>query len=177
MISKRLELIGSGFAHQRTAFLASAALSRLEQDLTIKDQMVVLTRDNEGVVKIREPKVIDHGAIRQTTFWERLITLIFETSDSATAVSATEELARIGVDEVFSKNFLTSFPAGTSAILVVANQSAKDRVLGVLHGLRGKISRTRICGDKRGAWREILLNSLGDMENDKVNNRELKEAD
>jgi uncharacterized membrane protein len=157
-----LELIGSVFDNASTSSLAVAALARLGKDLSIDKDTVVLTREEEGEIKLRASVRVNMEHSHEESCWERLIALMFATSDTEMADAASARLAAIGIGTSFTSRFLANFRSGNYAVLVLADESIRDQVIGVFRGLQGRVVRVRLPDEIREVWRTILFAPLED---------------
>jgi len=152
-----LELIGSVFDNDSTASLAAAALARLGKDLSIDKDTVVVTRGEEGEIKLREFVRVDMEHSQEESCWKRLIALILATTDPEMADDASARLATIGIGKRFTSRFLANFRSGNYAVIVLADESIRDQVIGVFRGLQGRVVSVRVPDEIREVWGTILF--------------------
>ena len=154
-------LIVARFDDAHTAFLARAALARLQKGLSLPGRnLAVVTREEGGEIVLQEAISLSGERARRPTCWETLVRLLFasgpSTGESSDAASA--KLAAIGIDAAFRSHFGEQIRDETSTLLVLSTGPVtRDRVLGVLHGFQGKIVLTELTGDDREVWRRALL--------------------
>lgn len=157
------DLIVAGFDDVHTAFLARAALARLQSELSLLGHdIAVMTREADGQTTLQEAIDISGEQEMQPTYWKTLVSLLFASGPSTDAGGNTTsaKLAAIGIDETFRSRFAKQIRAETSAILVlVSGPVIRDQVLGVLRGFQGEIMRTELTGDGREVWRRALLDA------------------
>ena len=155
------DLIVAGFNDAHTAFLARAALARLQSELSLPGyDLAVVARTEGGQVTLQE--AVDLGDERNMypSFWKTLVSLIFahgpSTGESDDARSA--KLASIGIDGTFRSRIAEQLQCESSALLVlVTGPAIRDRVLGVLRGFQGEIMRAELAGDDREVWLRTML--------------------
>jgi uncharacterized membrane protein len=158
-------LVVAGFEDAHTAFLAGAALVRMQTDLALEKQDVaVVTREKNGAISVREAVEIVSGAEHHKAFWQTLVGLLLpasgpEASDGTAEASA--RLASIGIDETFTCRVAKTVRLGTSAVMVLASRDARDRVIGILRGFRAHIEKTPLLGEQR-QQRLAQLSGQGD---------------
>ena len=158
------ELIVSEFDNPNTAFLARAALGRIQGALSLPDDDIVVVNAGEnGHVKLCESMKIP-GALAHDSFWGVLINLLFvagdEEPDGVSRESACAKLAAVGIDTENVRSFIEQDRSGFSALLVLTHERAmRDQVLGVLRGFQGHILRSTLRGDDREAWLRALSGS------------------
>ena len=139
------ELIVVGYSDPHTAFLARAALARLQGELSLSGQDVaIVTRDEAGETHVLEPVTLDSGPDVDATFWASLVALFFsrEALTPADSDAIVEKLAALGIDPAFRSRIPKQIQPGTAALLVrVRGATTRDQVLGVLRGLGGEIAQ------------------------------------
>ena len=157
-------LIAARFDDAHTAFLARAALARLQKELSLPGHdLAVVTREEGGEVALQEAIGFSGKRELRPTYWETLIGLLFAPGPSTGAggEATSAKLAAIGIDATFRAHLAEQVRAETSTLLVLVTEPAKrEKVLGVLHGFRGKIMRTELAGDDREVWRRALLDAI-----------------
>ena len=155
------DLIAAGFDDGHTAFLARAALARLQTELPLPGHDLALVTWAEGG-EIALQEAIDLSGERKMppTFWKTLVNLILAPGPSmgASGDARSAKLAAIGIDATFRSRLAEQVQAETSALFVlVTGPAIRDQVLGVLRGFQGEIMRTELAGDDREVWRRTLL--------------------
>ena len=155
------ELIIAVFDRAQTGHLARAALGRMQSDLALRDEdLVVVTRDKVGRVILCEPHgVRDAGAQEMhETFWNTLVRLLTpRTSARADRKAASAKLAAIGIDATCDRCFDEHFQAGSSALFVLIDgPTMREQVVGVLDGFGGKVMRKALNGDDRKNWLRVM---------------------
>ena len=154
-------LIVAGFNDAHTAFLARAALARLQRGLSLPGHdLAVVTRDDGGEIALQEAIGLSGEGEMHPTFWKTLVDLLLAPGPSTgTGRDPTSaKLAAIGIDATFRSHLAEQVRANTSALLVlVPGPAIRDHVLGVLRGFQGEVMRTELTGDDREVWRRTLL--------------------
>jgi uncharacterized membrane protein len=154
------DLIVAGFDNAHTAFLACAALARLQEQLLIDGHDVaVVSRGQEDEITLRETVALVAQGKSHMPFWKTLVGMLFPSApwSGDNGVDVAARLLAIGVDQAFTRRLRETIRPGSSAIFVLANQAARERVVGVIRGFRGKIIRTRLTGDDRKQWLDNLF--------------------
>ncbi|MGB6850044.1 MAG: DUF1269 domain-containing protein [Thermoanaerobaculia bacterium] len=153
-------MIVAGFADGHTAFLARAALARLQSKLSLPaSDLAVITRAIDDYVSLQQ--IIDLGDETESheMFWRALVNLLFAGDDSTDTFGehATARLAEIGIDTTFRRRVTKIIEPETAAVLVLVSEpSTRDGVLAVLRGSRGEIARTTLVGDDRETWERAV---------------------
>jgi len=156
------ELIVAIFDRAQTAYLARAALGRLQSQLALQEEdLVVVTRDKVGRVILSESLGVHDAPAQQVheTFWNTLVPLLAKPPTSARAdrKAALVKLAAIGIDVKCGRCFDQQFRAGSSVLLVLIDRpTMRDQVVGVLKGFSGKVVRNTLNGDDRKDWLRVL---------------------
>ncbi len=158
------DLVAVAFDDETTAFELRAELAKLQKEYLISmDDVVVVTRDEEGRVKL-------HQAVNMTAtgavgggFWGMLIGLIFLNPLLGAAVGAgagalSGYLTDIGIDDKFMKDLGEKLPKGGSALFVLVKKATGDKVLERLEPFRGKghVLQTSLSQDEEQALRQAL---------------------
>ena len=151
------ELIVAGFNDAHTASLVRGALARMRNEIPIEGPGVaVVHRREAGKVAIREAIDLSSEGELSEAFWKTLMGLVFSPSGTEQARDVPERLAAIGIDARFMASVSRRVRPGTLAVAVIAGESARDRIIGILQGFRAEITRTRLIGDDRTQWMDRL---------------------
>ena len=157
------DLIVAGFDDAHTAFLARAALARLQSELPLPGHdLALVTWAEGGEIALQEAVDLSDERKMHPTFWKRLVNLLLAPSPSTGTGDdpPSAKLAAIGIDAAFRNDFTEQVRAESSALLVLSTGPVtRDRVLGVLRGFQGEITRTELIGDDREMWRRTLLDA------------------
>jgi uncharacterized membrane protein len=155
------ELIAAGFDDAHTAFLARAALARLQSELSLPGRnLALVTWAEGGEIALQEAIELSGEGMMHPTFWKTLVNLLLAPGPSTgTGGDPTSpELAAIGIDATFRSHLVEQVRAETATLLVlVTGPVMRDRVLGVLRGFQGEIMVTGMTGDDPEVWRRTLL--------------------
>ena len=147
------ELIVAGYDDAHTAFMASAALARMEKELALnRRDIAVVSLEEDGEASVREAINLTVGKELHETLWKTLTGLLFSGSpadDSENADTTAARLSAIGLDDEFVAGIAKTVKPGTSAVLVLTNTSTtRNRVIGILRGFKGRITKARLnCED------------------------------
>ena len=154
-------LIVAGFDDAHTAFLARAALARLQTELPLPGHdLALVTWAKGGEIALQEAIDLSGERKMHPTFWKTLVNLLLAPGPSmGTGGDATSaKLTAIGIDATFRSRLVEQVRAETATLLVlVTGPAIRDQVHGVLRGFQGKIMLTNLTGDDREAWRRTLL--------------------
>jgi uncharacterized membrane protein len=157
MASGMSELIVAAFNDAHTAYLVCGALARLHDEIPLKEHSVVVVRRLDSAeVAIREAVDLSSEAQLSEAFWKTLMGLVFLPSGTDKVRDVPEKLAAIGIDDAFIAGVSRKVRPNTLAVALIAGEAAGDRVIGILQGFRGQITRTRLTGNDRKQLMDVL---------------------
>jgi uncharacterized membrane protein len=128
------------------------------------DDVVVVTKDDKGKVKLHQAVNLTAAGAMGGTFWGMLIGMIFLNPLVGAAIGAgagalSGKLRDIGISDDFMKELGETFKNNTSALFVLVRKVTPDKVLEELKGFRGKVLKTSLTKDKEEELREVLEQS------------------
>ena len=150
------------FEEEHKAFELRAELVKLQKDYLIKmEDAVVVTKDQEGKVKLHQAVNLTATGAVSGSFWGALIGLVFLNPLLGAAVGAgagarSGKLADIGISDKFMKELGETFQPGTSALFVLVKEATRDKVLEKLKGFGGKVLQTSLSKDDEAELQKIL---------------------
>lgn len=156
------ELVVIGFQDEHTAFQLRAELAKLQKEYLIDmEDVVVVTKDEKGKVKLHQAVNLTAAGAVGGTFWGMLIGLIFLNPLLGAAVGAgagalSGKLSDVGISDKFMKELGETLTAGTSVLFVLVRKATPDKVLEQLKGFQGKVLKTSLTADKEEKLREVL---------------------
>jgi uncharacterized membrane protein len=162
MEEKMSNLVVIAFEEEHKAFELRAELVKLQKEYLLKmEDVVVVTKDNEGKVKLHQALNLTAAGAVGGTFWGALIGLIFLNPLVGAAVGAgagalSGKLADIGIDDKFMKELGKSFQPNTSALCVLVKQATPDKVMEKLHGFGGKVLKTSLSKEDEAKLQQAL---------------------
>jgi uncharacterized membrane protein len=158
------DLVVLSFPDQETAFQLRAELSRLQKEYLIDmEDVVVVTKDENGKVKLHQAVSLTAMGAVGGGFWGMLIGLLFLNPLLGAAVGAgagalSGKLSDIGVNDQFMKDLAEQFRPGCAAVFVLVRKATTDKVIEELkafHG-KGKVLKTSLTKDEEAALREVI---------------------
>ena len=158
------DLIISEFDTSHVAFLARAALGRMQDAMSLPEyDVAVVSAGENGHVRLCESVDVRDGS-RQDTFWSALINLLSVAGDGepngVSRETARAKLTAVGLEAESVRSFVERDRSSFSALFVLTQGRAmRDQVLGVLLGFQGHILRNTLRGDDREAWLRALSDS------------------
>ena len=161
------DLVVIGFDDEHSAFEMRAALARLQKSYLIDmEDVVVVTKDNEGKVKLHQATNLTAVGAVGGTFWGMLVGLIFLNPLVGAAIGAgagalSGKLSDIGIDDNFMKRLGETFNPGSSALCVLVRKVTPDKVLEALKPFKGTVLQTSLTKEKEEFLRESLSPEKG----------------
>jgi uncharacterized membrane protein len=159
------DLVVIGFDDEHKAFEMRAKLAKLQKEYLIEmEDVVVVTKNDQGKVKLHQAVNLTAAGAMGGTFWGMLIGMIFLNPLVGAAVGAgagalSGKLRDIGISDNFMKELGETLTAGTSALFVLVRKVTSDKVLEELKGFKGKVLKTSLTKDKEEGLREVLEQS------------------
>ena len=156
------DLVVISFDDEHTAFEMRAALVKLQKEYLIEmEDVVVVTKDDKGKVKLHQAVNLTAAGAVGGTFWRMLIGMIFLNPLLGAAVGAgagalSGKLRDIGISDDFMKELGETFKNNTSALFVLVRKVTPDKVLDALKGFKGKVIKTSLSKDKEEELQEML---------------------
>ncbi len=158
------DLIAVTFDDQTTAFELRAEMAKLQKEYLLEmEDIVVVTRDEKGRVKLNQAVNLTAAGAVGGSFWGLLIGMIFLNPLLGMAVGAgagalSGKLTDIGIDDKFMKELGESLPKGGSALFTLVKRSTPDKVIERLEPFRGKgrILRTSLSKESEDELRAFL---------------------
>jgi len=161
------DLVVMGFDDEAKAFEMRAALAKMQKEYLIDmEDVVVVTKDDKGKVKLHQAVNLTAAGAVGGGFWGLLIGMLFlnplvGVAAGAAAGALGGALSDIGVDDKFMKKLGETFTPGTSALFVLIRKVTVDKVLEELKamGLHAHVLQTSLSKDKEEELRAVLENA------------------
>ena len=156
------DLVVIGFDDEQTAFEMRAALVKLQKEYLIKmDDVVVVTKDEKGKVKLHQAMNLTATGAVGGSFWGMLVGLIFLNPLVGAAVGAgagalSGKLSDFGIDDKFMKQLGETFQAGNSALCVLVRKATPDKVLDALAPFKGTVLKTSLTLENEEKLKKAL---------------------
>jgi uncharacterized membrane protein len=152
------------FPDSETAFEMRAALAKLQKEYLIEmEDVVVVTKDEAGKVKLHQAMNLTAMGAMGGTFWGMLIGMIFLNPLLGAAVGAgagalSGAFTDLGIDDKFMKELGETFRPGCSAIFILVRKATPDKVLEGLAAFKGKgrILKTSLSKDEEQTLRDFI---------------------
>jgi uncharacterized membrane protein len=155
-------LVAIAYPDQATAEEVVATLSRLQTEHLISlEDAVVVTRQQDGKVKLHQTSKLVAGGAAGGALWGGLIGLIFFVPLLGMAVGAATgaaagALTDVGVDDKFMKDLGSKLQPGGAALIVLVHSSTPDKVLPEIAQFGGEVIQTSLGPEREAELQEAL---------------------
>lgn len=157
-------LVVISFPEEQLAFEMRAALAKLQKEYLIEmEDVVVVTKDAHGKVKLHQAVNLTAAGAVGGGFWGMLIGMIFLNPLLGAAVGAgagalSGRFTDIGIDDAFMKELGEQFQPGCSAIFVLVKKATPDKVMAALEQFKGKgkVLQTSLTKDEEDTLRAFI---------------------
>ena len=122
---------------------------------------VIVTRDDQGKVRLQQSLNLTAAGAASGGMWGTLVGLLFLNPLVGLAVGAASgalagSLQDYGINDQFMKDMGNELQPGTSALFVLVRKSTPDRVLPELRELGGKVFTTSLSKEDEQRLRDAL---------------------
>jgi uncharacterized membrane protein len=157
-------LVVISFPEEQLAFEMRAALAKLQKEYLIEmEDVVVVTKDAKGKVKLHQAVNLTAAGAVGGGFWGMLIGMIFLNPLLGAAVGAgagalSGRFTDIGIDDSFMKELSEQFQPGCSAIFILVKKATPDKVMEALEQFKGKgkVLQTSLTKDEEDGLRAFI---------------------
>jgi uncharacterized membrane protein len=155
-------LVGIAYPDRDTAEQVRRTLVELQRERIIElDDMVVVTRGEDGKVKLHQSASVAGAGAAGGALWGGLIGLLFLAplvgmAVGAAAGGASGALTDVGVDDTFMKELGTRLEAGGAAVIVLVRKSTPDKVLPRIKEYGGHVLQTSLSQDEEDNLRAAI---------------------
>jgi uncharacterized membrane protein len=158
------KLVALVFDDETTAFDVRNALLKMQKQYLIElEDSVVVTRNQNGRVKLDQAMSLTAAGAIGGGFWGMLLGLIFLNPLMGAAIGATAgavsgRFTDLGVDDKMMKEVADSLKPGSSAVFVLVRRATTDKVLEGLKQFAGKgrVFQTSLNKDDEDTLREAI---------------------
>jgi uncharacterized membrane protein len=158
------DLIAVAFDDPAKAFDLRARLAELQKEYLISmDDVVVVTRDEDGKVKLHQALNMTAAGALGGGFWGILIGLLFLNPLLGFAIGAGSgaiagRLTDMGIDDKFMKEVGEQLRPGGAAVFVLLRKATTDKVLERLKDFTGSsvVLQTSLSQDDEDKLRKVL---------------------
>jgi uncharacterized membrane protein len=138
------------------------ALLKLQKEYLIDlADAVVVVRDAQGKVKLRQLYNLTAAGAVSGGFWGSLMGLLFLNplfgfAIGAAAGAISGALRDVGIDDSFMKSLGETLKPGTAALCVLIRHMTPDKVIDELKKYGGALIKTNLCNENEAKLREAL---------------------
>lgn len=158
------DLVIIAFPEEAAAFEARAELMKLQKEYLIEmEDAVVITRGEDGAVRLHQPINLTGAGAVSGTLWGGLVGLIFLNPLLGAAIGAgagaiSGALTDIGIEDKFLKDVGASLDKGGSALAVLIRKMTADKVLERMSGLlsKGRVLQTSLTAAQEEALSKAI---------------------
>jgi uncharacterized membrane protein len=155
-------LVAIAYPDRETAEQVRRTLVEMQKEHIIDlDDMVVVTRSEEGKVKLHQSMSVAGAGAAGGALWGGLIGLLFLApvlgmAVGAAAGGASGALTDLGIDDKFMKELGTNLGEGGAAVIVLVRKSTPDKVVPRIKEYGGYVLQTSLSDEAEGALRAAL---------------------
>jgi uncharacterized membrane protein len=161
------DLIAISFKDPAKAFDMRARLAELQKEYLITmEDVVVVTRDDDGKVKLHQATNLTAAGAVGGGFWGMLIGMLFFNPLLGAAVGAgtgalSGYLSDVGIDNAFMKKIGEGLKPGGAAVFVLVRKMTGDKVLDRLKDFSGtgEVIQTSLTKTSEEELRKVLERS------------------
>src|SRR5262245_21977751 len=138
------------------------ALLKMQKEYLIDlEDAVVVVRDDQGRVKLRQLYNLTAAGAVSGGFWGALIGLLFMNPLFGMAIGAAAgavagALRDVGIDDNFMKELGQTLKPGTAALCVLIRRMTPDKVVEELQKFGGTLIKTNLCNENEAKLRAAL---------------------
>jgi uncharacterized membrane protein len=138
------------------------ALLKMQKEYLIDlADAVVVVRELNGKVRLRQMHNLTAAGAARGGFWGALMGLIFLNplfgfAIGAAAGAITGALTDVGIDDGFMKQLGATLKPGTAALCILVHQMTPDKVVEELQKFGGTLIKTNLCHENEAKLREAL---------------------
>jgi len=155
-------LVAIAYPDRETAEQVRRTLIQMQKELIIElDDMVVVTRADDGKVKLHQAGSVAAAGAAGGALWGGLIGLLFLAPLVGMAIGAATGGAAgaatdVGVDNNFLKDLGTELGPGAAAVIVLVRRSTPDKVLPRIKDYGGRVLQTSLSDEAEASLRAAL---------------------
>lgn len=155
-------LVAIAYPDHDTAEQVRRTLGEMQKEHIIElDDMVVVTRDETGKVKLHQSMSLAGAGAASGALWGGLIGLLFLAplvgmAVGAAAGGATGKMTDLGIDDKFMKDLGTNLGQGGAAVIVLVRRSTPDKVLPRIREFGGDVLQTSLSQEQEESLRSAL---------------------
>lgn len=155
-------LVAIAYPDREAAEQVRRTLAEMQKELVIElDDMVVVTRAEDGKVKLHQATSVAGAGATGGAIWGGLIGLLFLApllgmAVGAAAGGASGAMADVGVDDRFMKDLGANLEPGGAALIVLVRKSTPDKVIPRISEYGGHLIQSSLSNDAEASLRAAL---------------------
>src|SRR4051794_40250297 len=155
-------LVAIAYPDVQTAEQVRTTLGQLQTEKLIElEDMVVVTRDEKGKVKLHQAASMGAAGAAGGALWGGLIGLLFLAPLLGMAVGAASgglmgSASDVGVDDNFMKDLGSKLEGGASAVIVLVRRSTPDKVIPRIQQYGGHVIQSSLSNEREAELRAAL---------------------
>ena len=155
-------LVVIGYENEVKAEEVRIALLKMQKEYLIDlADAVVVVRDAQGKVKLRQLYNLTAAGAASGGFWGTLIGMVFLNPLFGFAVGAAAgaisgALSDAGIDDKFMKELAATLKPGTAALCVLIRQMTPDKVVEEIQKFGGTVLKTNLCHEEEAKLQAAL---------------------
>jgi uncharacterized membrane protein len=155
-------LIAIAYPDVQTAEQVRSTLGEMQTEKVIQlEDMVVVTRDDKGKVKLHQAMSPGAAGAAGGAVWGGLIGLLFLAPLLGMAVGAASgglagKMSDVGVDDKFMKDLGAHLEGGKAALIVLVRASTPDKVLPRISQYGGEVLQSSLSNEREEELRHAL---------------------
>ena len=155
-------LVAIAYPNVQTAEEVRTSLGQLQTEKLIElEDMVVVTRNDKGKVKLHQAVSPGGAAAAGGAVWGGLIGLLFLAPLLGMAVGAAAgglagSAADVGVDDNFMKELGSKLEGDSAALIVLIRSSTPDKVLPRISQYGGEVIQSSLSNEREDELRQAL---------------------
>lgn len=155
-------LVVIGYESEVKAEEVRLALLKMQKEYLIDvADAVVVVRDPQGKVKLRQMYNLTAAGAASGGFWGTLVGLIFLNPLFGLAVGASAgaisgALGDVGLDDRFMKNLAQTIKPGSAALCVLIHNMTPDKVVEEIQQFGGTVLKTNLSHENETKLKEAL---------------------
>jgi uncharacterized membrane protein len=159
-------LVAIAYPDRESAEQVRRTLVELQKEHVIElDDMVVVTRAENGKVKLHQSTSLAGAGAAGGALWGGLIGLLFLAplvgmAVGAAAGGASGALTDVGVDDKFMKELGTNLDEGGAAVIVLVRRSTPDKVIPRIREYGGHVIQSSLSEEAEESLRTALGETL-----------------
>jgi uncharacterized membrane protein len=158
-------LVVIGYENELKAEEVRVALLKLQREylVDVRDAVVVV-RDENGKVRLRQMYNLTTAGAAAGGFWGMLVGMLFLNPLFGMAVGAawgavSGKLRDVGIDDNFMKSMADAIKPGTAALCMLVHQMTPDKVIEDLQQFGGTVIKTNLSHEDEGKLRTALASA------------------